>query len=288
LRCREAGRDGSNTASMRGEFVDLGGVRLYYYAAGTRGAGEPVVFIHGFPTSGHLWSDVVPLVPPGHRVVVVDLLGYGRSDRPLGHPVSIRAHADRMIELLDNLGINYACMVGHDIGGGVAQSMAIRYPHRVSRLLLVNSVAFAEWPTRDVKIARAMLPLTRHLPATWLLSILRSDLLRGYQDHDRGARSIELYVRPFASIEGRDAFMEHLLALDSRETAALGPRLKDIVVPSAIVWGRYDPFLPLTVGKRLQQSIPGATLDVVPNGSHFTPEDAPARVGDALALLLTR
>jgi pimeloyl-ACP methyl ester carboxylesterase len=193
-----------------------------------------------------------------------------------------------MIELLDNLGINYACMVGHDIGGGVAQSMAIRYPHRVSRLLLVNSVAFAEWPTRDVKIARAMLPLTRHLPATWLLSILRSDLLRGYQDHDRGARSIELYVRPFASIEGRDAFMEHLLALDSRETAALGPRLKDIVVPSAIVWGRYDPFLPLTVGKRLQQSIPGATLDVVPNGSHFTPEDAPARVGDALALLLTR
>jgi pimeloyl-ACP methyl ester carboxylesterase len=273
---------------MRGEFVDLGAVRLYYYAAGTRGAGEPVVFIHGFPTSGHLWNDVVPLVPTGHRVVVVDLLGYGRSDRPLGRPVTIRGHADRMIELLDNLGINYACVVGHDIGGGIAQSMAVRYPQRVSRLLLVNSVAFAEWPTRDVKLARAMLPLTRHLPATWLLSILRSDLLRGYQDHDRGARSIELYVRPFASVEGRDAFMEHLLSLDSSETAALGPRLKDIVAPSAIVWGRHDPFLPLTLGKRLQQAISGATLDVVPNGSHFTPEDAPARIGDALTALLSR
>lgn len=273
---------------MRGEFVDLGGIRLYYYAAGTRGAGEPVVFLHGFPTSGHLWTDVVPLVPPGHRVVVVDLLGYGRSDRPLGQPVTIRAHADRMIELLDNLGINYACVVGHDIGGGIAQWMAVRYPQRVSRLLLVDSVGFADWPTRYVKLARAMLPLTRHLPATWLLSILRTDLLRGYQDHDRGARSVELYVRPFASVEGRDAFMEHLLALESSETAALAPRLGEIVAPTALVWGRSDPFLPLALGQRLRQAIPGATLDVVPNGSHFLPEDAPARVGDALAALLAR
>src|SRR5689334_22854738 len=111
---------------MRGEFVDLGGARLYYYAAGTRGAGEPIVFLHGFPTSSHLWSDVVPLVPAGHRVVVLDLLGYGRSDRPLGRPVSIRAHAERVVELLDILGISYACFVGHDVGGGIAQWLAVR------------------------------------------------------------------------------------------------------------------------------------------------------------------
>jgi len=273
---------------MRGEFVDLNGVRLYYYAAGTRGVGEPIVFLHGFPTSGHLWADVVPLVPAGHRVVVVDLLGYGRSDRPLGRPVGIRAHADRVIELLDLLGINYACIVGHDIGGGIAQWLAVRYPQRVSRLCLVDSVAFREWPTRDVKLARAMLPLTRHLPATWLLSILRSDLLRGYQDHDRGVRSIELYVRPFASVEGRDAFMEHLLALDSADTVAVAPRLKEIIAPTAIVWGRHDPFLPPEIGGRLQDAIPGATLEVVPSASHFSPEDAPARIGDALKELLLR
>jgi len=72
---------------MRGEFLDLSGARLYYYAAGTRGAGVPVVFIHGFPTSSHLWNDVVPLMPQGHRLVVLDLLGFGRSDRPLTRPV---------------------------------------------------------------------------------------------------------------------------------------------------------------------------------------------------------
>ena len=273
---------------MRGEFVDLAGARLYYYAAGTRGAGEPVVFLHGFPTSGHLWADVVPLVPAGHRVVVLDLLGYGRSDRPLAGHVGIRAHAERVIELFDLLGINYACVVGHDIGGGIAQWLAVRYPQRVSRLCLVDSVAFAEWPTRDVKLARAMLPLTRHLPPTWLLSILRRDLLRGYEDHDRGARSIELYVRPFASADGRNAFMEHLLALDSADTVAVATRLKEVVAPTAIVWGEHDPFLPVSLGKRLQQAIPGATLDVVPSARHFTPEDSPRQIGNALAALLSR
>lgn len=273
---------------MRGEFVDLNGVRLYYYAAGTRGAGEPVVFLHGFPTSGHLWADVVPLVPAGHRVVVVDLLGYGRSDRPLGRPVGIRSHGERVIELLDLLGISFACMVGHDIGGGIAQWLAVRHPQRVSRLCLVNSVAFRDWPTRDVKLARAMMPLTRHLPATWLLSILRSDLLRGYQDHDRGLRSIELYVRPFASAEGRDVFMQHLLSLESSDTVAVAPRLKEILAPTAIVWGRHDPFLAPEIGHRLQGAIPGATLEVVAAGSHFLPEDAPAKIGDALAELLSR
>ena len=273
---------------MRGEFVDLAGARLYYYAAGTRGAGEPIVFLHGFPTSGHLWSDVVPLVPAGHRVVVLDLLGYGRSDRPMSRPVGLRAHADRVIELLDALGINYACVVGHDIGGGIAQWLAVRHPQRVSKLCLVNSVAFDQWPTRDVKLARAMLSLTRHLPATWLLSILRSDLLRGYVDHERGARSIELYVRPFASAEGRDAFMEHLLALDSSDTASLAPRLKEIVAPTAVVWGQQDPFLPLSIGRELQEAIPGATLDVVPDARHFTPEDSPRRIGEVLTELLTR
>ena len=273
---------------MRGEFVDLDGARVYYYAAGTRGAGEPVVFVHGFPTSGHLWNDVVPLVPAGHRVVVVDLLGYGRSDRPRGHAVSIRAHADRLVALFDVLGINYATLVGHDVGGGIVQTVAVRHPQRVSRLCLVDSVAFDGWPTRDVKLARAMLPLTRHLPPTWLLSVLRNDLLRGYVDQERGQHSVERFVRPFATPEGRDVFMHHLLALDPADTQAIAARLKDIVAPTAIAWGQHDPFLPLSLAERLCAAIPGATLDVIPNARHFTPEECPHRIGDVLAALLQR
>jgi pimeloyl-ACP methyl ester carboxylesterase len=273
---------------VRGEFVDLGGARVYYYAAGTRGEGEPVVFLHGFPTSSHLWNDVVPLMPPGHRLVIVDLLGYGRSDRPAGRPVGVRGHAERMVQLLDVLGISRACLVGHDVGGGVAQVMAVRWPHRVTRLCLINAVAFDQWPTREVKLARAMLPLTRHLPPTWLLSVLRTDLLRGYVAHDRGAHSIERYVKPFAGPDGRDALVEHLLALDPTDTAAVAPRLKDVLAPTAVVCGANDPFVPADVARRLHEAIPGSTLDVIPDARHFTPEESPEQVADVLGKLLRR
>lgn len=273
---------------MRGEFVDLSGARVYYYAAGSRGSGEPIVLIHGFPTSSHLWSEVVRELPAGHRVVVVDLLGYGRSDRPASHDVSIRGHSERMLALMDTLGINYACIVGHDIGGGIALAMALRAPARVSRLCLVNSVAFDAWPSREVKMARAMLPLTRHLPATWLLSVLRTDLIRGYTETSRAAHSIEKYVRPFASLEGRDVFMQHLAQLDAADTDAFTPRLKDVIVPTAIVWGAEDPFLPMGVGARLHAEIPKSSFDVLPGLRHFVPEEAPERVAGVVADLLKR
>jgi pimeloyl-ACP methyl ester carboxylesterase len=273
---------------MRGEFVDVGGARLYYYAAGTRGAGEPIVLLHGFPTSSHLWGKLVPLLPEGHRVVVVDLLGYGRSDRPGGRSLSLRAHAERVIELLDALGINYACVVGHELGGGVAQVMAVRWPARVSRLCLVCPVAFDEWPVREIRLARAMVPLTRHLPPTWVLTALRKELLRGYTDHELGTHSIDRYVKPFGTAEGRNVLVDHLLALDPAETSALAPRLKDLVMPTAVVAGAHDPFIPLATAERLRVDVPGATLDVVPDARHFVPEESPEAVAGVVARLLAR
>ncbi len=273
---------------MRGEFVDVGGARLYYYAAGSRGAGEPIVLIHGFPTSSHLWRDVVPLLPAGRRIVVVDLLGYGRSDRPMERDLSIKGHAERIIALLDALRIQYASVVGHDLGGGIAQYLAVRHPTRVERLCLIDSVAFDEWPTRQIKMAQATLPLTRHLPTTWILSALRSEMERGYAQDARGARSIDLYIRPFCSPEGRDALVEHLEALDPEETVALGPRLGEIMAPTAVITGAHDPFLTPAVAKQLHEAIHGSTLDVIPDVRHFTPEEAPEAISTIVEQWLKR
>ncbi|MEP6492563.1 MAG: alpha/beta hydrolase [bacterium] len=273
---------------MRGEFLDLSGARLYYYAAGTRGAGEPVVFIHGFPTSSHLWSDVVPLMPPGHRLVVLDLLGYGRSDRPLGRDVGVHAHADRVVQLLNELRIDRACIVGHGVGGGVAQSLAARHAHRVSGLGLIDSVAFDGWPTLKGRIARASLSVTQLLPPRALAAALRTSLRRAYTDPARAAHSIDLYARPFADADGRDALVAHARALRCEETKDLGDHLTRITAPTAIVWGQYDNVVPVELGRRLQQAIHGATLEIIPGARHFTPEEAPRQVADAIAALLER
>jgi pimeloyl-ACP methyl ester carboxylesterase len=273
---------------VRGEFVDVGGARLYYYAAGSRGAGEPVVLIHGFPTSGHLWSEVVPLLPPGHRVVVLDLLGYGRSDRPMGARLSLDAHADRLVALFDALRIGEAAVVGHGLGGGVAQSLVTRFPARVTRLGLVSSVAFDGWPPRGTRFWRRMHALVSLTPPSWIQSMLRTSLQRGYANADQGAHSLEHYARVFASPEGRSALVRHLRALDCADTVALAPRLASVAVPTAVVWGQHDPFLPVTLGQRLRDAIPGATLDVVPSAHHYLPEDTPAALSAVIAHLLAR
>lgn len=273
---------------MRGEFLDVGGARLYYYAAGTRGGGEPVVLVHGFPTSSHLWQNVVPLLPDGRRVVVLDLLGYGRSDPPGELPLDIRAHAERVLVLLDLLGINRACLVGHDVGGGIAQAIAVRAPHRVSHLCLINSVAFDDWPSREVKLARATLPLTRHLPATWFLGALKTDLVRGYVDTDLGEHSIERYVRQFATPAGRDLLVRHLESLNSSDTVEIGARLNAVPAPTAIIHGAHDPFIALGTARKLQQAIRDATLDVFESGRHFLPEESPEQVSQVIETLLAR
>ena len=272
---------------MRGEFVDVGGARLYYYAAGTRGAGAPVVFLHGFPTSGHLWGDVVAQMPAGHRIVVADLLGYGRSDPPDSRSLSLHAHAERVVGLLDALQISSACIVGHDLGGGVAQALALDWPRRVSQLALVNSVAFNGWPARDVRIAKALMPLVRRLPTNWLLPIVRADLERGYYDATRAVHSIDKFQRPFNSEEGKKAFLQHLAALDPKETQSLSARLSEINVPTAVIWGTNDPYLPLALGRRLAAAIRGASFHVIDDARHFTPEDSPREIAQIVGGLLS-
>ncbi len=273
---------------MRGEFLDVGGARLYYYAAGTRGGGEPLVLIHGFPTASHLWQELVPLLPEGRRVVVFDLLGYGRSDPPGNLPLDIKAHADRLLVLLDLLGINRACLIGHDVGGGIAQAVAVRAPHRVSHLCLISSVGFDDWPSREVKMARATLPLTRHLPATWLLSVLKTDLARGYVDPDLAARSIDRYVRSFSTPAGRDLLVAHLEALQPADTLEIGARLGAVPAPTAIIHGAHDPFLSIAAARRLHHAIRGSTLEIIESGRHFLPEESPDRLTELIAELLER
>lgn len=273
---------------MRGEFLDLSGARLYYYAAGTRGAGVPVVFIHGFPTSGHLWSDVVPLMPPGHRLVVLDLLGFGRSDRPLQRPVDARAHANRLIEIFDELRIERACVVGHGFGGGVAQALAIEHAERVSHLCLIDSAAFDHWPAMGRALSRAALPMMQLLPSHALIGVLHTDLLRGYSNPARAGHAIDLYLRPFDCAEGRDSIAAHVKGMSAPANKTLAASLGGIAAPTAVVWGEHDRVMPASLGRKLAKAIPNSSLDVIPGVRHFTPTEAPRDVADAIQRLLQR
>jgi pimeloyl-ACP methyl ester carboxylesterase len=278
--------------AMRGEFVDVAGSRLYYYAAGTRGAGEPVIFIHGFPASSHLWRDVVRQMATGHRLVVLDLLGFGRSDRPVdASALTAMAHAERVHALMDELRIERTCLVGHAMGGGVAQALALRWPERVSRLCLVNSVAFDAWPRRAARLARALCAspgVGRALGAPLLAGLVHGSLLAGFAEKERARHSLDQYLHAFTARLGVDVLAAQLRAMRDETVASFGTRLGAIHQPTSILCGAADPFLSSRVGERLRAAIPGASLELIPDARHFLPEDAPDRVAAAIGVLLLR
>ncbi len=273
---------------MRGEFVDIGGERLYYYAAGTRGAGVPVVLLHGFPMSSRLWHTVVRDFPPGHRLLVCDLPGYGRSDPPRARAVDCGHHADALLALFDDLHLSRACVVGHGLGGGVAQALAVRAPDRVSHLALVSSSGFGVAPRRMARLARALGPIGRHTPPGLLASLVHGSVTRGFADPERARLTLDSCLQAFATPAGRDALTLHLASLGHCGSAEWSARLGELRIPAAVAWGRDDPFFPVALGERLQRAIPGATLDVLPGASHFVPEDTPDALLRVLRSLLAR
>jgi pimeloyl-ACP methyl ester carboxylesterase len=258
---------------VRGEFVDVGGARLYYYAAGTRGAGEPIVLVHGCLTSSHLWSCVVPCLPEGHRTVVVDLLGHGRSDPPSGQPLTARAHADRITRLLDALCIERACLVGHGLGATVARLVA---QERVSRLALLNAVP----PGRGLP---APLRGARYLPGALLMHLVRARIASGYVDAARAYRSLDHYMRPFAAPGGHAVIAAQLAAVAGEASTVE----TQVAVPTAIIAGASDPFVAVNDARALQGAIPGATLEVLAD-AHYAPEESPERVAQIITELLER
>ncbi len=284
---------------MRGEFVDLGGVRLYCYAFGERGVGEPIVLVHGAFTSSHLWQDVLPRLPKGHRVLVLDLLGHGRSDPPGSHAMTVAGHATRVAALLDVLGVRRASLVGHGMGAAIAAVVAHDHPERVAHLLLVNPTMIGCQPG-DVALSRRVarlvpfLPLWRRLSPGWLASALHSALLPCYAHRDVGARSLDLYLKSFRTRDGRASACAQLSALAASRgdtSAALAPGA--IACPVLLATATADPFVPtaraIRLGDTLRLAAPnGVELRELPGVAHVAPEEAPDRLGALVAELLTR
>lgn len=240
------------------------------------------------PTNGLLWRDVAPRLATRARVLAVDLLGYGRSDAPGDLALDLPAHTARVVALLDALGIAQATVVGHDIGGGVAQLLAVRHAERVSRLGLINSVCYDVWPIPEMKAIKATAPVVERLPAGLTTEGVKLGLLRGFVHRERGEDFLDDFLAPFATAAGLGVFVDHVRALNSASTEEIAPLLPQIRVPSAVVWGAQDPFLKVENAERLATDLPTAQLTRIPDASHFSPADAPDAVADALLRLVAR
>ncbi len=259
--------------------VVLDGARLAYRDHGT---GEPVVFLHGTPSHSFIWRDVVPEVErAGYRVVLLDLLGYGRSERPLTHDTSVRGQAQVLQDLLRHLDIDRFCLVAHDIGGAIAQLLATAQPRRVRKMMLVDTVSYDSWPSETWQtIIRDHLDDYAAIPARDFEAMLTRQLRMTVADPDRmSGEVLDAYLAPHRSALGRASFFEHQVRhYDSEPTQQVVPALTRLTMPVRLLWGARDSWQPLPYAERLAADIPDSELTVIDDGGHFLMEDQPARV----------
>ncbi|MFC8878038.1 alpha/beta fold hydrolase [Streptomyces ardesiacus] len=256
------------------------GARLSYRDCGE---GKPVVFVHGTPSYSYEWRNVVPHVEAaGHRAITYDLLGYGRSERPVDRDTSVAAQTDLLAGLLDALDIEQTAIVAHDIGGAIGQRFAIAHPERVRRLMIIDTVSYDSWPSETwSKIIEEQLEEHTRLPQEAFDTLLTRQLEMTVSD---GAATmtddvLHAYLAPHRSGLGRVSFFEHQVRhYNSRYTEEITDQLGSLTMPVHILWGERDQWQPLTYAHQLAADIPGAHLTVVPGAGHFVMEDAPERV----------
>jgi pimeloyl-ACP methyl ester carboxylesterase len=266
---------------VKGEFLDVGGHRLYTWAAGSRGAGVPMVFLHGFPASSRIWQSLLPHIREGHRLLLLDLLGFGRSDPPKGADVSVAGHATRLVQVLDRLGVANALLVGHDVGALIAWRVARMAPARVVALALLA-------PADPGHMARAFKlgPLARRSPPAVARVALQRALRRGwYHEHGAGrAAEARATMRGLTA----PALALHIAGLIQSAADPLLDPASPPGVPVAIAAGEHDPWGAASTARRLGDGISGASCRILQEAGHFLADDAPAAVADLLHSLSDR
>lgn len=246
------------------------------------GDGVPVVLLHGIPTSPALWRRAVPLLQ-GVRSLAWEMVGYGDSlEEGLGRDISVGRQADYLLSWMEAIGLDRAVLVGHDLGGGVAQIAAVRQPRACAGLVLTNSIAYDSWPIPSVKALRVMGGMLEHLTAGVLKPIFGMMLARGHDQRRVARESLRIHLKPYLARGGAAPFVRQIRSLRTEDTLSVADALPKLEVPTRLVWGAADRFQKLRYGRRLAADLRASHLDAIEGGKHFTPEDHPHRIARAV------
>lgn len=253
--------------------------RLAYYR---RGRGEPLLLVHGITTYSFIWQSIVPLLEKHFDVITVDLLGCGDSDMPLDVSYSLESHADRLKKFVTALEIGKCHYVGHDLGGGIGQIFAVRFPELLFDLTLINSVAHDFWPVQPITAMRA--PVIRELlMGTLDWGAMKMVVKRGLFHQERATPELlEYFSRPLKSKAGRKAFLHFARCLDNRNLTMIEDDLRQLQMPVLIIRGECDVYLSPAIAERLHREIPGSRLVHIPEAGHFIQADEPEEMTAAI------
>jgi len=241
------------------KYAQVQGLKICYLECGQQNP-QTIVFIHGLSGNVENWWDQFEYFRDSYRVVVPDLPGHGKSSKPETFEYSVPAFARTIIELMDQLKIQKAVIVGNSLGGAIAGYIAINYPERVDRLVLSDSAGIRISP-----MLKSAAPLAS--PALIRMSgVTSARQYPGKSPKDKARSDFS------ASFRNTNEELPYLKAIDrSLSEISRFDFSKDfnkIQAKTLIVWGDNDTTVPFKYSKTFKESIPGSELYVVKEGGH--------------------
>jgi pimeloyl-ACP methyl ester carboxylesterase len=273
-------------ADPTGNFIDVEGDRLYYVHAAAEG--DTVILLHGFGGSTVSWSNTIPaLADAGYNVYAVDLLGFGLSEKGWDGDYSHSAQADRVIQFMETLDIEQAAIIGHSMGGNIAAHIALSYPERINKLVLVDAAILTE-NRFSVPTVFLELPFVQRWAQIGLrraLVPMAGDMLRDavYDDAIITPELEEAYQRPFQT-PGWDLGLLAIMRDQARNT--LPAPVSAISVPTLILWGAEDRWISPDDAVRLEKLISHAQRIMFENVGHLPMHEVPDAFNRALISFL--
>jgi pimeloyl-ACP methyl ester carboxylesterase len=274
----------------RRRFVETESGRIAYVE---QGAGPVALFIHGVPLNGFHWRHVIAEMQDIRRCVALDLMGLGYCKISPTQDVSFVAQAAMIRQFVDAMGFDKVDLIANDSGGGIAQIFAAHNPERLRSLTLTNCDTHDNWPPAaigpSIEAAREGILLDRYVALIDDAAERYTRLLRAYADSRVLTDEVyRVYIDPLrATEESRNNFHRYWIAFDNAQTLAIEPLLRQLKVPTLVVWALDDIYFDVKWAYWLQRTIPGVVRVVeVPGARLFFPEDRPQALTEPLRSFL--
>jgi pimeloyl-ACP methyl ester carboxylesterase len=246
---------------MKGrEMVNMVETRVGKVAYSDCGEGPVVVLLHATLHDRRDFDPIVPSIARDHRVIALDWPGHGDSPAPEpDYRPTAASFADVLTDVVAALDLPSAAFIGNSVGGFAAARLAITDPHRVSRLVLVNSGGFSAGPVTNLYCRTLGTP-----------AVMKRVLPRSIRSYMKATSDSDYAVQQRAQARARTREGVALTAALWRSFAEpdydLRPHADRITAPCLVIWGSKDTAIPMRLGRSTAAAIPGSRLEVLPTG----------------------
>jgi len=257
------------------------------------GKGPPILLIHGFGANLYTWRHLEPALAARHRVLSIDLKGFGRSDKPFDQNYSLFDQADLVADFIEQRNLHDLTVVGHSFGGGVALALALdKKPAlrgRIKRLVLIDTIAYPQKIPIFLKVLRT--PVVAQVGTTVTPPFVQAQAalkLAYYDDSKISLQDINAYAQPLTTAGGKHALIQTARHMDPENFTPMIRRYGTIQQPALILWCTEDKVVPTKVGRLLHSALPNSTLRMFRDCGHLPQEEKPQQTAEAILAFLNR